>query len=397
MSDRAQAAQAEALRRFRREGRQLNPLRWWVVAIVVVVAVTSKPAIGLSGRHLALAICLVVFVVEMLGWPLLRPRFPDQVAARVGELAVFGASAVAIAVLQPSGLAGLPGSAVVFTAGVALSPPFATAVGAAVTAGVAVALATTTRAGAASIASSALLCAVLGATGALLRRYRLSQERTELLLAQLEEARDDQARAAAAQERARIARDLHDVLAQSLSGLAIQLELMRKLAGKAEAPAELRAAIDDAAGLAKEGLAGARDAVGALRRDNRLGVDQLGELVEHFRRDFGLTVAYTVSGTERPVPPDLGLALYRVTGEALTNVARHAVGASTQVELRYDTPGVRLAVTDDGGEPSALAAEGSGWGLAGVRERIKRLGGEFTAGPSGPAGSGWSVVVSAPA
>src|SRR5580692_6651886 len=390
MSDRAQAAQAEALRRFRREGRQLNPLRWWVVAIVVVVAVTSKPAIGLSGRHLALAICLVVFVVEMLGWPLLRPCFPDRVAARVGELAVFGASAVAIAALQPGGLASLPASAVVFVAGVALSPPFAAAVGAAVTAGVVVALATTTRAG----ASSALLCAVLGVTGALLRRYRLSQERTELLLAQLEEARDDQARAAAAQERASIARDLHDVLAQSLSGLAIQLEVMRKLAGKAEAPAELRAAIDDAAVLAKEGLAGARDAVGALRRDNRLGVDQLPALVEHFRRDFGLAVAYTVQGTPRPVPPDLGLALYRVTGEALTNVARHAAGASTRVELSFDAAGVRLVVTDDGGEQSALAAEGSGWGLAGVRERIKRLGGEFTAGPSGP---GWSVVVSAPA
>jgi signal transduction histidine kinase len=282
----------------------------------------------------------------------------------------------------------------VFVAGVALSPPFAAAVGAAVTAGVVVALAATTRAGAASIASSALLCAVLGVTGALLRRYRLSQERTELLLAQLEEARDDQARAAAAQERASIARDLHDVLAQSLSGLAIQLEVMRKLAGKAEAPAELRAAIDDAAVLAKEGLAGARDAVGALRRDNRLGVDQLPALVEHFRRDFGLAVAYTVQGTPRPVPPDLGLALYRVTGEALTNVARHAAGASTRVELSFDAAGVRLVVTDDGGEQSALAAEGSGWGLAGVRERIKRLGGEFTAGPSAP---GWSVVVSAPA
>jgi signal transduction histidine kinase len=394
MNDRVQAAQAEALRRFRREGRHLTPLRWWVVAIVVIVAVTSKPAIGLSGRHLALAICLVVFAVEMLGWPLLRPRFPDQVAARVGELAVFGASAVAIAVLQPSGLADLPASAVVFTAGVALSPLFAAAVGVAVTAGVVIALGTTTRAGAASIASSALLCAVLGVTGALLRRYRLSQERTELLLAQLEEARDDQARAAAAQERASIARDLHDVLAQSLSGLAIQLEVMRKLAGKAEAPAELRAAIDDAAVLAKEGLAGARDAVGALRRDNRLGVDQLPTLVEHFRRDFGLAVAYTVQGTPRPVPPDLGLALYRVTGEALTNVARHAAGASTRVELSFDTAGVRLVVTDDGGEQSALAAEGSGWGLAGVRERIKRLGGEFTAGPSAP---GWSVVVSAPA
>jgi signal transduction histidine kinase len=397
MNDRVQAAQAEALRRFRRETRQLNPLRWWVVAIVVVVALTSKPAIGLSGRHLGLAISLVVFAVEMLGWPLLRPRFPDLVAARVGELVVFGASAVAIVVFQPTGLAGLPSSAVVFVAGVALAPPFAAAIGAAVTAGVVVALATTTLAGAADIASSALLCAVLGVTGALLRRYRLTQERTELLLAQLEEARDDQARAAAAQERASIARDLHDVLAHSLSGLSIQLEMVRKLAAKAEAPPELRAAIDDAAGLAKEGLAGARDAVGALRRDNRLGVDQLGELVDHFRRDFGLTVAYTVSGTERPVPPDLGLALYRVTGEALTNVARHAVGAAARVELCFDAQAVRLAVTDDGGEPSALAAEGSGWGLAGVRERIKRLGGDFTAGPAGPAGPGWSVVVSAPA
>jgi signal transduction histidine kinase len=393
MSDRVQAAQAEALRRFRRETRQLNPLRWWVVAIVVVVAVTSKPAIGLSGRHLALAICLVVFVVEMLGWPLLRPAFPGQ-AARVGELAVFGASAVAIVVCQPTGLAGLPSSAVVFVAGVALAPPFAAAIGAAVTAGVVVALATTSSAGAADIASSALLCAVLGVTGALLRRYRLTQERTELLLAQLEEARDDQARAAAAQERASIARDLHDVLAHSLSGLSIQLEMVRKLASKTEAPPELRTAIDDAAGLAKQGLAGARDAVGALRRDNRLGVDQLPALVEHFRRDFGLAVAYTVQGTPRPVPPDLGLALYRVTGEALTNVARHAAGAAARVELSFDAAGVRLVVTDDGGEQSALAAEGSGWGLAGVRERIKRLGGEFTAGPSGP---GWSVVVSAPA
>jgi signal transduction histidine kinase len=271
MNDRVQAAQAEALRRFRRETRQLNPLRWWVVAIVVVVALTSKPAIGLSGRHLGLAISLVVFAVEMLGWPLLRPRFPDLVAARVGELAVFGASAVAIVVCQPTGLAGLPSSAVVFVAGVALAPPFAFAIGAAVTAGVVVALATTTLAGAADIASSALLCAVLGVTGALLRRYRLTQERTELLLAQLEEARDDQARAAAAQERASIARDLHDVLAHSLSGLSIQLEMVRKLASKTEAPPELRAAIDDAAGLAKEGLAGARDAVGALRRDNRRG------------------------------------------------------------------------------------------------------------------------------
>ena len=390
MSDRVQAAQAEALRRFRRQGRQLAPLRLWVVAIVVLVALTSKPGIGLSGRHLALAICLVVYLIEIIGWPILRR---DGVAARVGELAVLGASSIAIVVLQPNGVSELPGSAVVFIAGVSLSPAFAVAVGAAVTAGVAIAVGLA-GGSSADIAASALLCAVLGITGALLRRYRLSQEATELLLARLEDARDDQARAAAAEERASIARELHDVLAHSLSGLSIQLEMVRKIAGKEDAPANLRAAIDGAADLAKQGLAEARDAVGALRRDDRLGVDQLPGLVAHFRRDFSLAVDYTVAGTPRPVAPDLGLALYRVAREALTNVARHAEGATTHVELSFDEAEVRLVVTDGGGSQSALAAEGSGWGLAGVRERIKRLGGDLSAGPSG---AGWSVVVSAPA
>jgi signal transduction histidine kinase len=390
MSDRVQAAQAEALRRFRRQGRQLAPLRLWVVAIVVLVALTSKPGIGLSGRHLALAICLVVYLIEILGWPILRW---DGVAARVGELAVLGASSIAIVVLQPNGVSELPGSAVVFIAGVSLSPAFAVAVGATVTAGVAIAVGLA-GGSSADIAASALLCAVLGITGALLRRYRLSQEATELLLARLEDARDDQARAAAAEERASIARELHDVLAHSLSGLSIQLEMVRKIAGKEDAPANLRAAIDGAADLAKQGLAEARDAVSALRRDDRLGVDQLPGLVAHFRRDFSLAVDYTVAGTPRPVAPDLGLALYRVAREALTNVARHAEGATTHVELSFDAAEVRLVVTDGGGSQSALAAEGSGWGLAGVRERIKRLGGDLSAGPSG---AGWSVVVSAPA
>lgn len=390
MSDRVQAAQAEALRRFRRQGRQLAPLRLWVVAIVVLVALTSKPGIGLSGRHLALAICLVVYLIEILGWPILRW---DGVAARVGELAVLGASSIAIVVLQPNGVSELPGSAVVFIAGVSLSPAFAVAVGATVTAGVAIAVGLADGSSA-DIAASALLCAVLGITGALLRRYRLSQEATELLLARLEDARDDQARAAAAEERASIARELHDVLAHSLSGLSIQLEMVRKIAGKEDAPANLRAAIDGAADLAKQGLAEARDAVSALRRDDRLGVDQLPGLVAHFRRDFSLAVDYTVAGTPRPVAPDVGLALYRVAREALTNVARHAEGATTHVELSFDAAEVRLVVTDGGGSQSALAAEGSGWGLAGVRERIKRLGGDLSAGPSG---AGWSVVVSAPA
>jgi signal transduction histidine kinase len=391
MSDRVKAAQAEAQRHFRRQGQYLAPLGWAVAALVVLVTVTSKPGVGLSGRHLALALCLVVYVIEILGFPILRW---DHVAARAGELTVLGATSIALAVLQPNGVSELPGSAVVFIAGVAMSATFAAAIGVAVTGGITIALALSGSAGLAVIAASALLCAVLGVTGGLLRRYRLSREATEMLLAQLEDARDDQARAAATEERNRIARDLHDILAHSLSGLSIQLELVRRLAGNAQAPVELRSAIDGAAGLAKQGLVEARDAVSALRRDDRLGLDQLPDLVEHFRRDFSLVVDYAVEGTPRPVTPGLGLALYRVTGEALTNVARHATGASACVRLSFDEARVQLTVTDSGGERGALATEGSGWGLAGVQERIKRLGGDLVAGPSG---SGWSVVVSAPA
>ncbi|HEX4088365.1 MAG TPA: LuxR C-terminal-related transcriptional regulator [Trebonia sp.] len=143
--------------------------------------------------------------------------------------------------------------------------------------------------------------------------------------------------------------------------------MVRKLAARDDAPAEPRSAIDGAAELAKQGLAEARRAVGALRRDDQLGVDQPPELVAHFRRDLHLTVDYSVAGTPRPVAADLGIALYRVTGEALTNVARHAEGASTRVELSFDQARVRLAVTDSGGSQGPLAPEGSGWGLAGLR------------------------------
>ncbi len=340
-------------------------------------------------------LCLAFFVLEMLTWPAFRPGLNTaSPVTRASELTIMGASAIALVALQPNGVSELPGSAVVFIAGIALARPLAITVGGAVTAGVAVALGVVGKGGAASIAASVLLCAVLGLTGGLLRRYRLSQERTELLLAELEEARDDQARAAAAEERAAIARDLHDVLAHSLSGLSIQLEMVRKMLATVDAPDDVRVAIDGAAELAKQGLVGSREAVGALRRDDRLGVEEIPDLVQQFVRTMNLNVTYFVTGEPRPITPELGLALYRVTGEALTNVGRHAEGAATRVQLSFEPATIRLEVTNEGGTPSAQAGEGSGWGLAGVGERMKRLGGELSAGPSA---AGWSVVVSAPA
>jgi len=116
-----------------------------------------------------------------------------------------------------------------------------------------------------------------------MKQARDSQERTELLLAQLEDARDEQARAAAVAERSRIAGELHDVLAHSLSGAAIQLQGARLLAEREHAERKIQSAIERASELVKDGLASARQAVGALRGDELPNVAQLDVDLSHCR------------------------------------------------------------------------------------------------------------------
>jgi len=119
-----------------------------------------------------------------------------------------------------------------------------------------------------------LFCLLLAVTGRFLRRNRESHDQTELLIAQLHDARAAEAAAAALAERARIAGELHDELAHALAGLAIQLQGARKLADAEDASAGLRAAVARSADLAKEGLTQARQAVGALRGDRHPPVTQ---------------------------------------------------------------------------------------------------------------------------
>ena len=392
MGARVAAARGEALRRHHRQRSQLAPFRFVVVVAVLIVALTSVTRPSFSGRGLAITICLAVFIVGVLLFP--TSGSPNVVSfARTLELCAVGTVSVALVFLQPHGVSGLPASAAVFIAGVSLSSATAIAIGFSVTAGVAIALGPFDGAGVGTVISYVLLCSVLGETGALLRRSRLSQDRTELLLAELEEARDDQARAAAVAERASIARDLHDVLAHSLSGLAIQLEGARKLALNDGASDALRDTIDSAAALAKEGLVEARNAVGALRNEEPMDVERLSDLVDRYRVDFGLPVDFESIGTARVVSQDVGLALYRVVGEALTNISRHALGATTHVTVAWRTHEVVLTVVDEGGQHPPTPSNGSGWGLIGIRERVGHLGGRLVAGPSG---SGWSLVVTVP-
>ena len=204
------------------------------------------------------------------------------------------------------------------------------------------------------------------------------RERAEELVEELRASRAAAAESAAAAERGRVAREMHDVLAHSLSALALQLEGTRLLARDRGADPEVVDGIERAHHLAAEGLAEARAAIGALRGDELPGPERLRQLAEA----FGETCRVTVTGTPRELPSEARLAIYRTAQEALTNVLRHSAADRVEITLAYEE-GTRLVVEDHGpGAPVAVGAAGAGYGLTGMRERAELLGGRLTAEPT---------------
>jgi signal transduction histidine kinase len=269
------------------------------------------------------------------------------------------------------------------------------AVASAITAGLSVA-AGLSGTSASAVLATASLCALLAVIAHFMKQARESQERAEILLAELEDARDEQARAAAIAERGRIAGELHDVLAHSLSGAAIQLEGARILAERRESDPQIRAAIERAGGLVRGGLANARQAVSALRGEELPGLSRLQSLLDSYRRDLNVDATLTIEGDARTLPAQAGLALYRGAQEALTNVARYAPGAPTTVALRYGDGRTTLCIAN--GAPGlhaegGLQGLGGGHGLESMRERIERAGGTMQAGA---VGDGWRVELEVP-
>jgi signal transduction histidine kinase len=250
----------------------------------------------------------------------------------------------------------------------------------------------------AAVTAGVLLCALLALVAYFIKQARAGQDTTELLLAQLEDAREQQLEGAALAERSRIAGELHDVLAHALSGAALQLQAARKLAERDEATPEIRAAIDRAGELVRAGLANARQAVGALRGDQLPGVDQLESLVAGFTTDAGTDVTLRVEGDPRPLSAEASLALYRGAQEALTNVGRYAPGAVTNVVLRYGSDRTTLTIEDSLDQftrvADGLVGVGGGNGLRGLRERVEQIGGSLDAGPTD---HGWLVQLEIPA
>ena len=183
-----------------------------------------------------------------------------------------------------------------------------------------------------------------------------------------------------------MAREMHDVLAHSLSALALQLETTRLLARNRDADADVIRAVDQAHQLAAGGLDDARRVIAAARGDELPGPERIDLLADAFGQQSGLPVAVEVSGEPRELAPDARLAVYRTAQEALTNVRRHAAAERVEVKLKYLCDRTVLVVEDhaaaDTPPPAGLGLNGSGYGLTGMRERAALLGGELLAEPT---------------
>jgi signal transduction histidine kinase len=250
------------------------------------------------------------------------------------------------------------------------------------------------------VAGSTLLVAAFG------RRIDAQDSAADAMLVELEQTRGAELRAAALAERQRLAREMHDVLAHSLSGLVMQLEGARLLAASDPADPRLTDTIDRASHLARSGLNEARRAISMLRDEELPGPESIEAMTTEFTRDSGIPCSFASTGSRRDVGSETRLALYRVAQEALTNIRKHATPDRVSVTLAYQPRAVSLVVEDietsSGTSPAAtgpvaagsVAAPDGGYGLTGMRERAELLGGTLTAGLTG---HGFRVELRVPA
>jgi signal transduction histidine kinase len=201
----------------------------------------------------------------------------------------------------------------------------------------------------------------------------------------LELEREAEARAAVSEERARIARELHDVVGHAVSVMTVQASGVRRLLEPSqEREREALLAVEQ---TGREALAEMRRLVGVLRRPEEAparapqpSLRHLDRLVDQ-AREAGLPVEVRIEGEAAELPPGVDLTAYRLVQEALTNAIKHARATSADVLVRYGDGAVELVVTDDGRGASDGKAESGGHGVAGMRERVAVYGGELEAGP----------------
>ena len=231
---------------------------------------------------------------------------------------------------------------------------------------------------------------------------RDAQQRAEILLAELRATQGARAEAVALAERTRLAREIHDVLAHALSGLVLTLDTM-ELLGRQPDPGEatverMLEQVKRAQRMARDGLDDTRQAIDALRGDSLPGPALLDRLLRDTAAAAGISGRLSVRGTERALPPEVRLTLYRTAQEALTNTARYAGrGATAEIWLNYSDDAIELIIEDyppADARSGNVGLSGGGYGLTGMRERAELLGGSLTAGPTD---TGFAVRLQLPA
>ncbi|MDY7084196.1 MAG: histidine kinase [Actinomycetota bacterium] len=379
------------LRRLARQGLRLlradDPETGWLVRIVLtalfVWALTLWPAISSPVRPV-LVLCFIGWVF----WMAAEQRHP--VPAR---------AALAVSALLPAAVTALPhnGAAHLFLYGAlftfVLLPRMPLWAILSLTGALIVVLLVALRvagAGPGALLTQPGMVTLVVLLSLHRREHRLRAEQTVQLLEQTSRAQQAQARAAALDERARMARELHDVLAHSLGALGVQLEVAEAQLterGDIEAAAER---VRRARRLAADGMVEARSAVAALRSDAPPLARALNSLTAVHRENHGSEVTLRIEGAPRTLPSAAELALLRTARETLTNAAKHAPGEPVTVLLVFAESSVRLVVENPA--TSFRTGEG-GFGLVGARERIALVGGSLHAGFAGDA---WRVTAEVP-
>ena len=346
---------AQFTRHLRTGQHPTTPLTW-ALAVLLVAPILTHRRFPLA----SLAVCLTALLVYAAGRYAAFPGLPVFVLtfdialhskARVA-LAALLASAAAIAValaLQPNGVVDL-----------------------------------------AEWVVSGLGLLVAWLVGRNLRYRRARWAELQARAERLERERQEEARRAVTEERLRIARELHDVIAHSMSVIAVQSAVGHHVMDTQ--PDQARQALAAIEATSRSALTEMRRLLGVLRQEGQTrgslvpapGLADLDSLISQVQ-DAGLRVEIKVDGQRGPVPPSVDLSAYRIIQEALTNVIKHADCPSAAVTICYRADSVTVEIADKGpatpGAGVAPARNGSGHGIIGMRERVAVFGGQFTAGP----------------
>lgn len=232
-----------------------------------------------------------------------------------------------------------------------------------------------------TVAAAPLVAALLGGASRQRRAYLAFMEERAV---RAEETRDSEARRKVSEERVRIARELHDLVAHQITLANAQASVAARLFDTR--PEQARASLDELVSTTRHALDDLRATVGLLRqRDDAPapsepapGLGELPVLVDSFHR-ARLAVSVQHEGEARSLPPAVDLTAYRIIQEALTNVAKHSASGDARVQLTWDDEWVTITVVNDGGTPRMSRPESPGFGLIGLNERALAVGGELTA------------------